>query len=86
MVSFISNLMGILNLFLGNGCGLNTTTKDYPLLYFPAPDVSAISSGTYDAFTYSTCVKSCPNSVWANPVECKEPSFFVTKKESFKDC
>ena len=78
---FVFNLKSI-----GNGCGLNETTKDFPLLYFPAPDVSAISSGEYDAFTYSTCVKSCPSNDTSTPVECKEPAFFVTESENFKNC
>ena len=28
----------------GNGCGYNATTKDYPLLYFPAPSMSGLKS------------------------------------------
>jgi len=26
----------------GNGCGYNTTTKDYPYLYFPSIDLEAV--------------------------------------------
>jgi hypothetical protein len=28
----------------GNGCGYNATTKDYPLLYFPAPSMDGLKS------------------------------------------
>ena len=87
MVSTHSNLNFVINLnTLENGCGLNETTKDFPLLYFPAPDVSSISSGEYDAFTYSTCVKSCPTNDTKTPVECHEPTFFITQGDKFKDC
>ena len=72
-------------MILGNGCGYNTTTKDYPYLYFPAPDISAISSDYYQAFKYSMCVKSCPSSDTSEPVLCKEPSFFNSNVK-FKNC
>lgn len=74
-----------LNLILsiGNGCGYNETTKDYPLLYWPAPDVSAISDVPLEAFKYSTCVKECPTN--ESEVLCKEPSFFTTE-DKFSDC
>jgi hypothetical protein len=70
---------------LGNGCGYNTTTKDYPYLYFPAPDISAVSSDVYQAFRYSMCVKSCPSSNSSEKVDCKEPSFFGSTVK-FKNC
>lgn len=70
---------------LGNGCGYNATTKDYGYLYWPAPDVSAISSDYYQAFKYSMCVKSCPSSSKTDVVTCKEPSFFGSNVK-FKNC
>ena len=42
---------------LGNGCGLNEPTKDYPYLYWPAVEISDF----YDALKRSTCVKECPS-------------------------
>ena len=51
---------------IGNGCGLNDTTKDFPLLYFPGVEISDF----YDALKYSTCVKSCPTADETTPVEC----------------
>ena len=51
-------------LILGNGCGLNTTTKDYPYLYFPAVDIKEF----YDALKYSVCVKECPTADKTIPV------------------
>ena len=68
------NLIDV-NINLGNGCGLNETTKDFPYLYFPAVNVS-FSSGNYDVFKYAMCVKSCPKNS-SDPVLCKEPKFFA---------
>lgn len=61
---------------LGNGCGYNTTTKAYPYLYWPAPDISSLSSNPLEAFKYATCVSECPTNSTDTPVLCKEPSFF----------
>lgn len=61
---------------IGNGCGYNASTKDYPYLYFPGPDISNISSDPLEAFKYSVCVKSCPSGNSNTTVLCKEPSFF----------
>lgn len=70
---------------IGNGCGFNVTTKDYPYLYWPAPDISAVSSDTLQAFRYSMCVKECPTANATEPVECKEPSFYTTNYK-FENC
>lgn len=70
---FIPFLFYNLNSKLGNGCGLNATTKDFPYLYFPGVEIE----DTYEALKYSTCVKSCPTSDETIPVLCHEPSFFV---------
>ena len=51
----------------GNGCGYNETTKDYPYLYWPAPNLKGVNmssknpSDYMQIFKYSTCVKSCPS-------------------------
>ena len=76
-----------INLFIGNGCGYSESieTIDYPYLYWPAPDISALSSNPTEAFKYAVCVKSCPVADAINPVTCKEPSFFVNN-ENFKEC
>lgn len=68
-----------------NGCGYNETTKDYPYLYFPAPDISNFTSDPLSAFKYSTCVKSCPTANSSIPVLCKEPSFF-SELDKFYAC
>jgi hypothetical protein len=44
------------NLKIANGCGYNTSTLNYPYLYFPAPDVSALTSDPLKAFSYAVCV------------------------------
>lgn len=69
--------------YLENGCGFNTTTKDYPYLYFPGPDISNISTDPLQAFKYSMCVSECPTST--STVLCKEPSFFVNSVK-FENC
>ena len=79
------------NLFLGNGCGYNTTTKDYPYLYWPAPDVSALESGVtvnsaLQAFKYSMCVKSCPKNVSSVAVQCKMPTKYFIDSGKFANC
>ena len=58
---------------------------DYPYLYWPAPDISAISSQPLQAFKYAVCVKECPSSDELKPVLCKEPSFFNNSK-NWKMC
>lgn len=84
-----SNLFNIgilINLFIANGCGYSNKTLDYPYLYFPAPDVTNISSDPLTAFKYAICVKECPTANASEPISCVEPSFFVTEKDKFKDC
>jgi len=71
-------------MIIENGCGYNTTTKDYPYLYWPAPDYS--SSDVYQAFKYSMCVKECPTSNASTPVLCKEPKFFQENSLKFSSC
>jgi hypothetical protein len=75
----------ILNLFIGNGCGYSNETIDYPYIYWPAPDVTALTSQPTEAFKYAVCVKSCPNADAIYPVDCKQPTFFETGAK-FKDC
>mmetsp|Transcript_48467 Transcript_48467/g.65806 ORF Transcript_48467/g.65806 Transcript_48467/m.65806 type:complete len:655 (-) Transcript_48467:96-2060(-) len=74
----------------GNGCGYSEATKDYPYLYWPAPDPSAFDnavdfSSGFDytslgvdqlnaLFKYGTCVKECPSTTTA-AIECMPPSF-----------
>ena len=60
-----------------NGCGWNTTTKDYPYLYWPqAPTTQMIedlSKGNVDdildLFNTGTCVKTCPEDE-SKPIDC----------------
>ena len=73
-------------LFIGNGCGYSNTTIDYPYIYWVAPDVSKLSSDPTQAFKYSVCVKSCPKSDAAVPVECYSTSLFTNQPSNFKDC
>ena len=78
-------MLKCLILTTGNGCGYNVTTMDYPLLYFPAINVTALSANPLDAFKYSTCVKSCPRNN-TDTVVCKPPTFFTSKASYFKEC
>jgi hypothetical protein len=72
---------------LGNGCGYNSTTLDYPYLYWPAPDISALESGDeLGAFKYAMCVKSCPSNDTSTAVLCKQPSKYFNQTSKFKDC
>mmetsp|Transcript_23391 Transcript_23391/g.23014 ORF Transcript_23391/g.23014 Transcript_23391/m.23014 type:complete len:192 (-) Transcript_23391:1345-1920(-) len=68
-----------------NGCGYNTSTLNYPYLYFPGPDISNITSDPYQAFKYSMCVSECPSANENSMVRCKEPSFFETNVK-FENC
>jgi len=76
----------------GNGCGYNETTKDFPYLYWPAPNyninTSSTNPGDYMAvFKFSMCVKSCPTADTASPVQCKQPKKFdLDAPGKFKNC
>jgi hypothetical protein len=68
----------------GNGCGFNTSTVNYPYLYFVAPDVSnltAITTNPLKAFAYTACVSSCPTNT--STVNCYPPSFFNNNNIKF---
>ena len=74
---------------VGHGCGYSNATKDYPYLYWPAPnyniDTSSSNPGDYMAvFKYSTCVKSCPLNKTEVPVECVQPTIF--DNNTFVNC
>lgn len=65
------------------GCGYTADTKDYPFLYFPAPNLqintSSKNPGDYMAvFKYSACVKSCPTADNRTQVMCNMPKLFNT--------
>jgi hypothetical protein len=74
---------------LGNGCGYNTTTKNYTYLYWPGPDLSAIYVNFTDdpliAFKYSMCVSTCPGND-STPVLCKMPQRYFNESTKFIDC
>lgn len=76
----------------GYGCGLNETTKDYPLLYFPLIDFkeAAKADPSIDSIAkvlkYATCVKSCPSADKSTPVLCRQPSFMTKAPNNWKDC
>jgi hypothetical protein len=76
----------------GNGCGLNETTKEYPLLYFPSIDFKAAQQASpsvksvADILKYATCVKKCPSADVSTPVECKPPTFMTSQSNYYKDC
>jgi hypothetical protein len=61
----------------GLGCGLNTTTKDYPVLYWPeVPGIGSLNStlsGNYSAIfqtlNHGVCVKECPTK--DSKIECR---------------
>jgi choline transporter-like protein 2/4/5 len=65
----------------GNGCGYNTTTKDYPYLYFPTIDLEAAKKADpsvksiSDVLRFGVCVKTCPTG--NNPVICKKPTYMI---------
>jgi hypothetical protein len=53
--------ISIIENILGNGCGYSNLTKNYPYLYWPAPNfninTSSSNAGDYLAvFKYSVCV------------------------------
>jgi hypothetical protein len=65
-----------------NGCGYSNATKDYPYLYWPAPNINFNATSKDPAeymkiFKFSTCVKSCPSGNNATKVECLQPSKFA---------
>jgi hypothetical protein len=65
----------------GKGCGYSPETKDYPYLYFPAPNLkintSSTNPGDYMAiFKYSSCVRECPTADNKTQVLCKTPDLF----------
>lgn len=74
------------------GCGYSEATKDYPYLYWPAPNLNINTSSKDPAeymkiFKYSTCVKSCPSGDNTTKVQCLQPLKFSTDQpNSFFDC
>ena len=78
---------------MGNGCGYNETTKDYPMLYFPAtPSNDALVSletGNFtkllDVFNAGVCVSACPTNNIVDPVLCK-PTDNMNKDWHYKNC
>jgi hypothetical protein len=79
-------------IILGNGCGYSAATKDYPYLYWPAPNLNINTSsknpGDYMAvFKYSTCVKTCPTADNRTQVQCLQPKIFnVDQPGKFINC
>ncbi len=77
---------------IGNGCGYSNATKDYPYLYWPAPNLKINTSSTNPAdymaiFKYSTCVKTCPSADNRTQVECLQPKIFnVDQPGKFINC
>jgi hypothetical protein len=78
--------------YIGNGCGYSAATKDYPYLYWPAPNLNINTSsknpGDYMAvFKYSTCVKTCPSADNTTQVQCLQPKIFnVDQPGKFINC
>lgn len=77
---------------IGNGCGYNTTTKDFPYLYWPAPNFNINTSSTnyqdYMAvFKYSACVRECPSGDNKTLVQCIQPKTFeASAPKKFANC
>lgn len=69
----------------GLACGLNTTVKDYPVLYWPeVPGIGSLNStlsGNYTAI-FSTlnrgiCVKECPKK--DSVIQCRQTAWTAAK-------
>lgn len=67
-------------------------TKNYPYLYWPAPNLqintSSTNPGDYLAvFKYSTCVSACPSSDNTTKVNCMQPATFnKDQPNKFSNC
>ena len=76
----------------GRGCGFSEATKDYPYLYWPAPNLNFNTSSKDAAeymkiFKYSTCVKTCPSGDNSTKVDCLQPVKFSTEQPgNFYEC
>lgn len=74
------------------GCGYSAETKDYPYLYWPAPNLEIDTKSTdpkeyMKIFKYSTCVKECPSAKVTSQVLCLQPKKFETDKPGkFSKC
>ena len=76
----------LLTLSIANGCGYSNKTKDYPYLYFPAPELSALASkNPLNAFKLSMCVKSCPKDD-STAIQCFVNSAMTNMSTKFSGC
>lgn len=68
----------------GLGCGLNTTVKDYPYLYYPTIDFAAAQKAEpkltdiKELLKYGVCVKKCPGNDTTVAVECYKSKYMTT--------
>ena len=65
----------------GKGCGYSPETKDYPYLYFVAPNMNFNASSKdpkelLKVFKYAACVKECPTADNRTEVLCRLPELF----------
>jgi len=66
-----------------NGCGYNTTTKDYPYLYYPTIDFKAAQKADPSVksasaiLKFGVCVKECPSGDEKSPVQCHKPAYMT---------
>lgn len=77
----------------GRGCGYSEATKDYPYMYWPAPNLDGVNFTSKNPadymkiFKYSTCVKTCPSGDNTTKVECLQPlNFTIDKPGRFREC
>jgi hypothetical protein len=77
----------------GNGCGYNVTTKEYPYLYYPTIDPSAMANASQSIdpkgaasqmLSFGTCVKECPKE--DGTVQCLPPKYMSRQSAFYKDC